>query len=100
VKVTSEALELEKKDGKIAQDRKIDDAMILGKIRELEEKGFDFKKINGLEKEGKSMQDIAKIVKDAPSTVPSSPRGGPVEAPTTQVGLDGGSSIKSPSGRQ
>ncbi|MFM8186443.1 MAG: hypothetical protein ACKN9I_05905 [Alphaproteobacteria bacterium] len=46
------------------------------------------------------IQRLGRNARYAPSPAPSSPRGRAVEAQAPRVGLDGGSSIKSPSGRQ
>ncbi len=64
--VAKEALELQKEKGEIARDTKIDDKIISEKIRELDAKGFDFKKLNGLIEKGGKITDIAKQVEDAP----------------------------------
>ncbi len=66
VMIAKEALELQKEKGEIARDAKIDDKIISEKIRELDAKGFDFKKLNGLIENGGKITDIAKQVEEAP----------------------------------
>lgn len=83
--VAKEALELQKEKGEIARDVKIDDKIISEKIREIDAKGFDFEKLNGLIENGVKIRDIAKQVEDAPRQVTSKAQASQLEANLSKV---------------
>ena len=66
-KVASQILEDKKSQGEIATSTKIDDQLILKEMTILQDKGFDFKKLDNLGKEGKDIAAIVQTVRDTPS---------------------------------